>query len=214
MRKKRLFTPGPTPLIPEAQLAMAAPILHHRTAEFRELLLNTQKNLQAIYKTQSPVLILASSGTGAMEAAVTNLLDAGDKALAVVAGKFGERWVEIAKAHKVECAVLEKEYGEAATVDEISAAIRDNPGVEALLIQGCETSTATLHDLENISRQIRREFPNILIVVDAITALGTQPLRTDEWDLDVVISGSQKAFGLPPGLAFLSLSKRAIEIME
>lgn len=214
MRKKRLFTPGPTPLIPEAQLAMAAPILHHRTPEFRELLLNTQSNLQKIYKTQSPVLILASSGTGAMEAAVANVLSPGDKALAAVTGKFGERWVEIAKTHQVDCVAIEKEYGDATSVDEICSELRNNPGVEALLIQGCETSTATLHDLEQISAQVRSEFPDILIVVDAITALGTQPLRTDDWDLDVVISGSQKSFGLPPGLAFLSLSQRAIDTIE
>ena len=213
MRKTRLFTPGPTPLIPEAQLAMAKPIAHHRTPGFTELLLETRRNLQQIFGTQQDVVILASSGTGAMEAAVCSLLGAGDHALAVVAGKFGERWVEICETHQIECISLETAAGTAATAEEICEVLTAHPEVQALLIQGCETSTATAHDLEKISRLIRKEFPDVYMVVDAITALLTQPVETDAWGLDAVISGSQKSFGLPPGLAFLALSARALDRM-
>jgi aspartate aminotransferase-like enzyme len=209
MRKKRLFTPGPTPLIPEAQLAMAGEAMHHRTPEFQALLHETRRMLQTIYKTKSDVVILASSGTGAMEAAVSNLLSPGDAALAVVAGKFGERWADLCESYQVDCRSLLKEYGEAASAEEIVSALEEISEPQALLIQGCETSTATSHDLEAIARAVRERFPDLLIVVDAITALGSQPLETDAWDLDVVISGSQKSFSVSPGLAFLSVSARA-----
>ncbi|GAB4247096.1 MAG: alanine--glyoxylate aminotransferase family protein [Acidobacteriota bacterium] len=214
MRKIRLFTPGPTPLIPEAQLAQAKPLIHHRTPEFRSLLLETRRNLQQIFRTESEVLVLASSGTGAMEAAVANLHAPGEKVLAVVAGKFGERWAELAKAYGLECVELTKEYGEAASAEEIVAVLRREPGIASVLLQGCETSTATAHDLEKIGAAVRREFPDVLIIVDAITTLACQEIQPDAWGLDVVIGGSQKAFGMPPGLAFLSLSPRAVKKLE
>ncbi|HUG42856.1 MAG TPA: alanine--glyoxylate aminotransferase family protein [Acidobacteriota bacterium] len=214
MRKKRLFTPGPTPLIPEARLAMAGEAMHHRTPEFQALLHETRRMLQAIYKTESEIVILASSGTGAMEAAVSNLLAPGDAALAVVAGKFGERWAELCQSYQVDCSSLVKEYGEAASAEEIVAALEEISRPQALLIQGCETSTATSHDLEAIARAVRARFPDLLIIVDAITALGSQPLETDAWDLDVVISGSQKSFSVSPGLAFLSIGPRARRRLE
>jgi len=211
MQKIRIFTPGPTPLAPEAQLAMARPIIHHRTQEFKELFLETRRLLQDIFKTQNEILILTSSGTGAMEAAVCNLFSPQDQTLAVVAGKFGERWVEICQAFQIPCVSLTKEYGDAATAEEICEALERHPDTKGLLIQGCETSTATAHDLESIGNMVRREFPEVLIVVDAITTAGCQPLETDAWGLDVVISGSQKAFALPPGLAFMSISPRALQ---
>lgn len=197
--------------MPRAQLAMARPIIHHRTSEFKDLLIETRKNLQKIFKTESEILILASSGTGAMEAAVSALISAEEKALAVVVGKFGERWVEICAAFGITCNSLTKPYGEAASADEIVQALREQPDTRALLIQGCETSTATSHDLEAIAGRVRNEFPDLLIIVDAITALGSQPVETDAWGLDVVISGSQKSFAIPPGLACLSLSRRALQ---
>lgn len=193
---------------------MARPAMHHRTPEFRELLLETRSNLQKIFDTCHEVVILASSGTGAMEASVANLLSPGDQAVAVVAGKFGERWLEICAAMGIECIPLTKQYGQAADAQEVAELLRWNRKARALLIQGCETSTATCHDLQSIAARAREVNPEILIVVDAITALGCQPLATDEWGLDVVISGSQKAFGIPPGLAFLSLSPRAVQVME
>ncbi len=213
MRKRRIFTPGPTPLMPEAQLAMAQPIQHHRTPEFRRLILALRQNLQHVFHTSGEVIVMACSGSGAMEAAVTNLLGPSDRALAVVAGKFGERWVEICQAHSIPCTPLCKEYGEAASAGEILATLRNQPDTRALLIQGCETSTGTAHDLEGIARAVRQEFPQVLLVVDAITTLACQPLETDQWGLDIVISGSQKSFAMSPGLAFLSLSQRALERM-
>jgi serine---pyruvate transaminase len=211
MRKTRIFTPGPTPLMPEAQLAMAKPIIHHRTQEFKELFLETRRLLQQIFKTENEMLILTASGTGAMEAAICNLFSPDDQTMAVVAGKFGERWVEICQAFHIPCVSLTKEYGDAVTADEIGEALRRHPETRGLLIQACETSTATSHDLEQIGSLLREEFPQVLIVVDGITGVGCQPLETDQWGLDVVISGSQKAFALPPGLAFMSLSSRALQ---
>ena len=200
--------------MPEAQLAMSRPILHHRTAQFKELLLETRRNLQEIFRTEHDVIILASSGTGAMEAAVTNLLSSDDHALAIVAGKFGERWGELCQTHGIPYTSIDKENGQAASAEEICQALEHNPNIKAVFIQGCETSTATAHDLEQIAQQIHAQFPQVLIVVDAITALLTQPLETDLWGLDIVISGSQKSFALPPGLSFLSLSPRALEKIE
>jgi aspartate aminotransferase-like enzyme len=214
MRKIRLFTPGPTPLIPEAQLAMAKPLIHHRTPEFKQLLLETRQNLKKLFKTEHEILILASSGTGAMEAAVSNLHSSGEKVVAVVAGKFGERWAELAKAFGLNCAPLCKEYGQAASPEEILGILKKNGDAVSLFLQGCETSTGTAHALEEIGTRVKREFPDLLIIVDAITALGSQPVEPDSWGLDVVIGGSQKAFGLPPGLAFLSLSPKAVEVLE
>jgi aspartate aminotransferase-like enzyme len=214
MRKTRLFTPGPTPLIPEAQLAMARPLIHHRTPEFKKLLLELRSNLQEVFKTRHEMLILASSGTGAMEAAVSNLHSPGEKVVAVVVGKFGERWTELATAFGLQCVSLHKEYGEAASAEEILDVLRRNPDARSLLIQGCETSTATAHDLEVVGRAVSSEFPEVLVIVDAITAVACQPVQPDAWGLDVVICGSQKAFGVPPGLAFLSLSPKALRRLE
>ena len=214
MRRTRIFTPGPTPVAPEAQLAMAKPMVHHRKNEFRDLLLETRSKLQILFKTCHDVVVLTASGTGAMEAAVSNLLSSKSQTLVVSAGKFGERWIEICQAFKIPHQVLEKEYGQAASAQEIEHVLDDNPGIGALLIQGCESSTGTAHDLEAIGRMVRSRFPKLLLVVDAITALGSQPVETDKWGLDVVIGGSQKAFAIPPGLSFLSLSPRALEAIQ
>lgn len=200
--------------MPEAQLAMARPIIHHRTQEFRDLMTETRQNLQRIFKTRNEIILLAASGTGAMESAVCNLLSPSERALAVVAGKFGERWVEICQAYHIPCSVLEKNAGEAASAEEICRKLDEEREIRAVLLQGCETSTATSHDLESIGRRIHQEFPDVLVVVDAITALATEPLETDLWGLDVVLCGSQKSFAISPGLAFLSLSPRAIGKME
>ena len=189
---------------------MVRPMPHHRKAGFRKLLLETREDLKKVFKTDNDVVILTASGTGAMEAAVGNLLSPETHALAVSAGKFGERWLEICAAFGVPCQAVVKDYGEAASVEEIYRALEQNPGTKVFLIQGCETSTGTAHDLEAIGGMIRTSFPEVLIVVDAITCVGSQPLETDDWGLDVVIGGSQKAFAIPPGLAFLSLSERAI----
>ena len=214
MRKKRLFTPGPTPLIPEAQLAMASPMPHHRTAEFSRIMVDCRKKLQSIFKTENELLILSTTGTGAMEAAVSNLHSPGEKVLVVSVGKFGERWSELAEAFSLDCRILKKSYGDYASAEEIVTSLQQNPGTKSLFIQACETSTGTAHDLEKISRSVREKFPDILIIVDAITAIGCQEMPVDQWGLDVVVSGSQKSFGIPPGLSFISLSKRALAALS
>ena len=213
MKKTRLFTPGPTPLMPEAQEALGRPILHHRTPEYSRQHTHVVDNLKRIFKTDNDLVVLAASGTGAMEAAVCNLLDPSSRALAVVAGKFGERWLEICQAFGIPCTALTKEYGEAATPDEIRRELIMSPRVDALLMQGCETSTATAFDLQAIGAMLRAEFPETVLVVDGITAVACQEVETDAWGLDIVVSGSQKAFAVPPGLSFLSVSPRALNRM-
>jgi len=149
-----------------------------------------------------------------MRAAVCNLHSPGDRTLIVSAVKVGERGRQIAETHKRESIVLNKPYGECASPEEIVAYLQENPGIKSLMLQGCETSTGTSHDLESISRAVREGFPDTLLIVDGITAIGCQQVETDAWDLDVVISGSQKSFGIPPGLSFVSLGRRALDIME
>ena len=192
---------------------MAAPLLHHRSKQFQLQLARTRNQLQQIFQTAEPVLILTSSGTGAMEAAIASLAGEHEKTLAVVAGKFGERWQQLCLRHEVECAALRREHGQAATPAEVAKAAV-NEQATMVLLQGCETSTATSFDIEGIARELRRKCPAALIVVDAITALAAQPFEMDAWGLDVVISGGQKGFAAPPGLAFVALSQRAQDRLE
>jgi len=214
MKKTRLFTPGPTPLIPESQQAMSLPMPHHRTPEFSRLMLQCRNMLQKIFRTNNELVILSTTGTGAMEAAVANLHRAGDTVLVVSCGKFGERWAKIAKAFRLDTRILTKPYGSRASLREIIESLEENPGCRSLLIQACETSTGTVNDIRKIASGVRERFPEIILIVDGITAVGCEVLETDEWDLDVVVSGSQKSFGIPPGLSFVSLSKRALDALE
>ena len=210
MRKQRLFTPGPTPLMPVVQSALASPLIHHRTPAFAALLLETRERLQKIFRSTSDVVVLSSSGTGAMEAAVTSVLRPElDRALIVATGKFGERWSDLCRVHGIPHDVLTKPYGQAAHSREIADHMLKNKA-NALLLQGCETSTATQLDLQSIGQEVRSRVPEALIIVDAITALATQPVESQAWGLDVVISGSQKSFAMSPGLAFICLSSRAL----
>lgn len=211
--KKRLFTPGPTPVLPEAAVGMTAPILHHRKPEFKTLLKESHRMLQSIFKTDGDVLIVASSGTGAMESAVTNLLSSGDKALVIVGGKFGERWEEICHAFGIKTDAIYLEWGDAVDPQEIKRRLEKDDAIRAVFIQACESSTGVANDIAEVGRVVAKH-PRACLVVDAITGLGTMELRTDEWHLDVVIGGSQKAFMLPPGLAFISLSSKAWELVK
>ena len=211
MRKRRLFTPGPTPVSPAASQAAAQQMIHHRTPEFARLMLATRRNLQEIFKTSNDIVILSASGTAAMEAAVVNMVPNHSKAAVVVIGKFGERWVDLCQVHRRDYVTLKKEYGKAASSDEICQLLGSAPEIDTLFLQGCETSTATMHDLESIGKAVRSKYPSVVIVVDGITAVGSQTVLTDEWGLDMVIGGSQKSFALSPGLAFISLSPLALE---
>jgi aspartate aminotransferase-like enzyme len=213
IKKERLFTPGPTALHPSVQAALARPILHHRTDEFRELFKECVAGLQSFLKTHDDVLILAASGTGAMEAALVNTLSPGDRMLALVAGSFGERWVGIGRAHGMSVQTLEAPWGEAVAPESVAAALDGDPQLRAVFVQLSESSTGARHDVEALAR-ITGQRPGTLLVVDAISGAGAIALETTAWGVDVVVVGSQKALALPPGLAFLSIGQRAWERIE
>lgn len=208
MFKTRIMTPGPTQLLPEAQVAMSGPLPHHRTEAFRQIFSETRKLLQYFFDTQNDVLMLAASGTGAMEGALANLLSPGDRALILAAGKFGERWVEIARAYSINADVITAPYGEAIHPAEVERHLEAHPEIKAVFVQATESSTGVRHDIERLGAIVSRH-PHTCLVVDAITGLGVIEVATDRWNLDVVIGGSQKATMLPPGLAFVSVSEKA-----
>ncbi len=206
--KERLFTPGPTPLLMEAQARALTASLHHRTEEFRALVRETVESLQYFFNTTQDVLILTSSGSGAMEGSLVNLTSLGDRVLAGTAGKFGERWIEIAQSYGLEVVKVESPYGQPLDVAEIEKRLRAAGPFRAVFVQATESSTGVRHDVQSIGLLVRK-YPETCLVVDAITGLGTTDLRPDEWGLDVVIGGSQKATMIPPGLAFVSVSEKA-----
>jgi serine---pyruvate transaminase len=207
MRKNYLLTPGPTPLPPEVCQAMARPIIHHRTPQFQAILKEATEGLKYVYQTASDVFILTSSGTGAMEAAVANLLSPGDTAVTIEGGKFGERWTEICRAYGINAEVVKVEWGTAVSAAEIGKRLKGNPKIKAVCATLCETSTGVAHDIKALG-EVVRNFDAVL-VVDAISGLGAIDLQTDAWSVDVCVSGSQKGLMLPPGLAFISVSKKA-----
>ncbi len=208
--KLRIFAPGPTP-VPEGVLAVLAKSpLHHRTKEFIEVLGRVRENLSFVFQTKQPSYVLAASGTGAMEAVIVNLFAAGDEVLTINGGKFGERWGKLATSFGLKPTILNVEWGRAVDPDEIKRTLKANPKIRAVLFQASETSTGVYHPVEAIAKTVR-ENSDALIIVDAITALGVNDLPMDKWGLDAVVSGSQKALMLPPGLAFLALSERAQE---
>jgi aspartate aminotransferase-like enzyme len=207
IRKQRLLTPGPTPLYPPALHAMMASDIHHRTEDFRRLYGETLADLKQVLGTSNDVLILVASGTGAMEASVSNLFSRGEKAIVCHAGKFGERWLEIAQAYGLSVVPLQAEYGDVVTPERLEAALKANPDAKGVFIQASETSTGAAHDIRTMAGIVGQT--EAIFVIDAITGLGTQPIDIDGWGLDVVIGGSQKAFMIPPGLAFIALSAKA-----
>lgn len=210
--KTRLFTPGPTPLLPAAQFAMAAADMHHRTPEFRAVFQRVLGQLKIFVGTQNDVLLLASSGTGAMEAAVSNLTSAGDKVLVLTAGKFGERWVGLAKAFGCQVETVTVPYGQTFDLDVVKKALTAE--IKAVFVQSTETSTAVRHDVEAIAALVKTSASKPLLIVDGITGLGTTHFDVDGWGIDVLIGGSQKAVMIPPGLAYLSVSEKAWAAME
>lgn len=208
MQKRYLFAPGPTQVPPEVLLAMASPIIHHRAPDFIELFEQVRVDLQWLFQTTNDVLVLASSGTGGMEGSVANFLSPGDKAIVVNMGKFGERWGKLCKSFGVVAEEIKVEWGHAVDPQQIADALKKNPDTKAVFIQASETSTGVANDTKAIA-EIIRPLADTILVVDAITALGVFDIRTDEWGVDVVVTGSQKALMLPPGLAFVSISKKA-----
>lgn len=211
--KERLFTPGPTPLLMEAQLRALTMTLHHRTDAFRALMRETLDNLKYYFNTKNDVIVFASSGTGAMEGAVSNLLSPGDRVLIGTAGKFGERWVQLAKAYGIESVVVEAPYGHTVPISEMKKQLESGDAFRAVFIQATESSTGVRNDVESLGKAVSA-LPDCCYVVDAITGLGTTDLRPDEWGVDILIGGSQKATMIPPGLAFASISDKAAKAME
>src|SRR5579863_4890216 len=189
IRKTRLFTPGPTPLLPAAQFAMAAADIHHRTPEFRALFQKVLTQLRVFVGTKNDVLLLSSSGTGTMEASVSNLASPGDHVLILTAGKFGERWTGLAKAFGCEPDVVSAPYGQTFDLAQVRAALK--PEHRAVYVQATETSTAVSHNIEAIAKLLRDIAPETLLVVDGITGLGTTHFDVDGWGIDILIGGSQ-----------------------
>jgi len=211
LRKNRLFTPGPTPLLPAAQTAMASFTAHHRTADFRALFRRVLADMKEFIGTRNDVLVLACSGTGVMEASVSNLTSPGDKVLVLTAGKFGERWTELTKAFGCKVEVVSRPYGETFSLDDIQAKLTSD--IRAVYVQATESSTGVCHDVERIAEIVHAQ-DDTLLIVDAITGLGTTHLEVDSWGVDFIIGGSQKALMMPPGLAYCAVSERAWKRME
>lgn len=213
MRKTYLLTPGPTPVAPSTSLTMAQPIIHHRAPDYVEVFQEVREGLKYVFQTRHEVLLFASSGTGAMEGAITNTLSPGDRVLVIRGGKFGERWSEICQSYGVVPVNLDVEWGSAVRPEQVREALDKDPGIKAVLVQASETSTGVMHPVKEMGEIVRQREETIL-VVDAITGLGVFDLKTDAWGLDVVVSGSQKALMLPPGLAFASVSPKAWGFVE
>ncbi len=212
MRKNYLLAPGPTPVPESALLAMAQPMIHHRTPQFSEIFKETAELLKHVFQTQEDVLILAASGTGAMEGTIVNLYSPGDEVIVVNGGKFGERWGKISEAYGLKAHWLNVEWGKAVDPDAVKKLLDANPNVKGVLVQASETSTTAAHPVKELAALTKDR--NCLLIVDGITAVGVFDLPMDSWGIDVLVSGSQKAFMLPPGLAFASLSAKAWKFQE
>lgn len=208
MQKRLLMTPGPTPVPPEVLAAMAEPIIHHRTPEFKAIFTSCSNDLRAVFATSQQVLVLSCSGTGAMEASMSNFMSQGDTVITVNGGKFGERWGQIAHAYGLTVVEINVEWGKSVSVEQVEAALQKHPEARGVYLQASETSTGAVHPVQDIAALCRTR-PQTLCVVDGITAVGVQPVHMDDWGIDIVVSGAQKAFMLPPGLGFIACSEKA-----
>lgn len=207
LNKIRLLTPGPTPLPERVRLVLARDMIHHRKSEFKAIMGRVQERLRVLFGTAGTVLPLSCSGTGAMTAAVYNLFAPGEKVLVVDAGKFGQRWTQIAASRGLETVVLDVPWGHAADPAAVAAALKADPGIAGVLIQLSETSTGVLHPVREVAKITRES--DALLLVDGISGVGLSPCPLDDWGLDCLLTGSQKGLMLPPGLALLALSERA-----
>jgi aspartate aminotransferase-like enzyme len=205
--KRRLMTPGPTPVPEETLLELAKPVTYHRTAEFRQLLTEVTADLQYVFQTRQPILTLTASGTGALEAALVNCLPPGAKAICLIAGRFGERWRNLCQTYGVESVNITVEPGKAVKPEQLRRALQDHPDAQAVCCTMCETSTGVAHDIQAFGQLVAAT--PALLLVDAISALAAMECRVDDWKVDVCATGSQKALMLPPGLGFVSLSDKA-----
>jgi len=208
MKKKYLLAPGPTPVPEHVSLEMAQPMMHHRTPQFSAIFKDAAEDAQYLFQTNQDVLILASTGTGGMEGCITNLFSPGDKVLVVNGGKFGERWGKISEAYGLEVVWVDVDWGKAVDPDAVKSILEKDKDIRGILVQASETSTTAAHPIEALSR-LTRDRDDIILVVDAITGLGVFDLPMDAWGIDAMITGSQKALELPPGLALVGLSEKA-----
>jgi len=212
MQKRYLLTPGPTPVPEEVLLSMARPIIHHRTPQFMAILKEAVEGLKYVFQTKNDIFLFASSGTGAMESSVTNLLSAGDRAIVVRGGKFGERFTEICQAYGVDVINIDVEWGNAVDPNRIKNILATDKTVKAVYVTLCETSTAVVNDIKTIGEVVSKT--DAVLVVDVISGLGSVELKTDDWKVDVAIGGSQKGLMIPPGLAFVSISEKALAMVK
>ncbi len=203
----RMLTPGPTPIPDRVRLAMAAPIPHHRKQEFKNILAENQRMLKKLFCTESPVIPLASSGTGSMTAAAFNLFLPGEKVLVATAGYFGDRWVDIVKMRGLEPVILRRDAGQSFEPEEIRAMLDADPSIRGVFMQVSETSTGVLHPVKEVAELTRAR--DVLLVADGISAVSISPVDMDGWGIDCLLTGSQKGLMLPPGMAFIALSERA-----
>ena len=209
----RLLTPGPVPLHPEVAQILSEPMIHHRTPEFERVFKNVNEKLKDVFSTQESVFIHTATGSGAMESAIVNTLSPGDEVLCIVSGKFGERWAQMAQNYGLKTHILQVPWGEAVSLEKLKFYLSVEENIKAVLTQACETSTATVHPVREIAELVAAREQTILLV-DAITAVGAMELSMDDWGLDVVVGGSQKAFMLPTGLSFIAMSKKAWRFYE
>lgn len=213
MKKRFLLAPGPTPVPAEINLAMAQPMIHHRTPQFSAIFAEAKEDLKYVFQTKQDVLILAASGTGAMEGSITNLYSPCDEVLVINGGKFGERWGKIAEAYGLNAHWLNVEWGKAVQPSDVKKVLDANPNIKGVLVQASETSTTAAHPIRELA-ELTKNRDNCLLIVDGITSVGVFPTPMDECGIDVLVSGSQKAFMLPPGLAFAALSEKAWMFQE
>ncbi len=211
--KRYLMAPGPVAVDPHVMLVMAEPVIHHRSPQFSEILTRVREDLKYVYQTKNDIFIMASSGTGGMDASVSNMLSPGDKAICIIGGKFGERWAELCQTYGVETVNIDVEWGRAVDPGQVEDALSAHPDCKAVFVQAHETSTGVKHPVKELGEIVAKR-DNTLLIVDAISAMGVYDLKTDEWGLDVVVSGSQKSFSLPPGLSMVSVSEKAWRFAE
>jgi serine---pyruvate transaminase len=211
--KKRLFTPGPTPVPENVMLSMAAPIIHHRNPEFMEILQQVHEDLQYLFVTTQPVVVMTCSGTGGMEASISSLFGPGDKVITINGGKFGERWGELVRIFTGNCVEEKVAWGTAVQPERVVELLREHPDARGVCLTHSETSTGTASDIKALCAAIR-ETSDALILVDGITAIGAHEFRFDDWGADICITGSQKGLMMPPGLALIAVSERAQDIIN
>lgn len=212
IRKDFLLAPGPTPVPPEVLQIGSLPLYHHRTPRFSKVIREATEDLKYLFCTKNDVYILTSSGTGAMEAAAANLLSPGDKVITIEAGKFGERWTKICKAYGINPVVIKVEYGDFVAPEKLEEALKQNPDAKAVFTQLSETSTGAILDIKGFGEVVSKT--NAALVVDGISGIGAQEFYTDDWKVDIALTGSQKGLMLPPGLAFITASDKAWTMIE